>query len=60
MMLSKNGVGLVVFALSLIGVNVADADLMVAISVLGQVFSGVLMFINQVKRSDSKWFIFKQ
>lgn len=60
MKLSKNGVGFIVLVLSTIGVTVAEADLLITISTLGQIVSGVLMFLNQWKRPDVKSFIFKE
>lgn len=60
MMLSKNGVALVVMVLSLLGVEVSESDMLTVISVLGQIFSVVLMAWNQYARKDSVGFIFKK
>lgn len=60
MTLSKNGVGIAVFVLSLIGVNVAEGDLLTTVATIGQIVGGALAFWNQLARSDSKWFIFKK
>lgn len=60
MKLSKNGVGFIVLVLSTIGVTVAESDLITTIATLGQIASGVLMFINQFKREDVKSFVFKK
>ena len=58
--LSKNGVGLVVMVLSLLGVNVAESDMLTTISVLGQLVSAGLLFYNQFQRDDVDKFIFKK
>lgn len=60
MMVSKNGVALVVMVLSLLGVNVSETDMMTTLSVIGQVVSLFLMFWNQLGRSDVKNVIFKK
>lgn len=59
-MMSKNGIALLVMVLSLFGVNVAEADLITTISVIGQIVSVLLMIWNQVGRGDVKGFLFKK
>jgi hypothetical protein len=59
MVLSKNGAALIVMILSLLGVNVAEGDLITTIGVIGQVVSVLLMTWNQYSRSDIKGFLFK-
>lgn len=46
--------------LSLLGVNVAESDLITTISVLGQIVSVVLMGYNQYARPNVEKFIFKR
>jgi len=60
MNISKNGVGLIVMVLSMLGVNVAESDIVTTISVLAQVASVGLMLWNQLGRGDVKGFIFKK
>lgn len=59
MMLSKNGVGIVMLILGLLGANVAEADVATTISTLVQVGSAILIAWNQIQRGNVKWFIFK-
>jgi hypothetical protein len=59
MILSKNGVALVVMVLSLLGVNVSEGDMMTTISVIGQIVSLIFMAYNQISRGNIKNFIFK-
>jgi hypothetical protein len=59
-MLSKNGIGLIVLVLSLIGVDVAEDALVTTVSTIGQIIGGLLMVLNQVQRPDTKYFIFKK
>lgn len=60
MILSKNGVALIVMVLSLLGANVSEADLTTTVSVIGQIISLILMAVNQYKRGDVKGFLFKE
>lgn len=60
MTLSKNGVGLIVLVLSLIGVSVSESDLVVTVSTIAQIVSGLLMIRNQYTRQDVRNFIFKK
>jgi len=60
MILSKNGVGLIVLLLSTIGVSVSQADLITTIATIGQIISAILMTWNQVTRYDVHNFIFKK
>lgn len=59
MSISKNGVGIVVMVLSLLGVNVAESDLITTISVIGQIVSLILVGYNQFIRPNVTGFIFK-
>jgi hypothetical protein len=59
-MLSKNGVGLIILALSLLGINITESSIVEVISAVGTIVSFVLMIINQWNRSDVKGFIFKK
>jgi hypothetical protein len=59
-MLSKNGVGLIVLALSLLGINITESNLIEVISAVGTIASFIMMIINQVKREDVKYFFFKK
>lgn len=59
MLISKNGVALIVMVLSILGVQVAEADLITTLGVIGQVVSFILMAWNQYARRDVKGFIFK-
>jgi hypothetical protein len=59
MMLSKNGVALIVLALSLVGIEVSDTELLNTISVVGQVVAFILMAWNQYAREDVHNFLFK-
>lgn len=59
-MVSKNGVALIVMVLSVLGINVAEGDLIITIATIAQIVSGLVMAYNQVTRSDVKSFIFKK
>lgn len=59
-MISKNAAGLVLLALSVLGINVTEADMMQVISALGTLVSFVLMIVNQWNRPDVKGFFFKK
>jgi hypothetical protein len=58
--LSKNGVGLVVLALSLFGVEVTDSSVVEVIGAIGTIAGFVLMVINQLGRGDVAKFFFKK
>jgi len=58
--LSKNGVGLVVLALSLIGVEVGESTIVEVIAAIGTIAGFVLMVINQLGRTDVAKFLFKK
>ena len=60
MTFSKNGIGVVVFLLGFVGVNVAESDLATTVSTLMQIVSGLLLAWNQWERKDTKAFIFKK
>lgn len=59
-MLSKNGVGIILLILSLLGVNVTEGEVITTVSVIGQIVSALLMAYNQYKREDITNFIFKK
>lgn len=58
-MISKNGVGIIMLVLSLLGVNIAEADVVTTISVIGQVMSVILLMWNQYGRKNIKNFVLK-
>jgi hypothetical protein len=60
MVVSKNGVALVVMVISLLGGDVSESDLITTLSVIGQVVSIALMAWNQYARPNVKKFIFKE
>lgn len=59
-MISKNGIALIIFALSYFGVDVAENDVITFFSAVGQVVSFALLVWNQLKRDDVKGFLFKR
>lgn len=59
-MISKNGAGLVVLILSLLGVQVAESQIVELITSITTVFSLLLMIWNQLQRSDVTGFLFKR
>lgn len=59
-MLSKNGLALIIFALSYFGIDVAENDVVVFFSAVGQVVSFALLVWNQIRRDDVKGFLFKR
>lgn len=60
MTLSKNGAGLIILVLSLLGLEVSEASAMEALSAIGTLVSIGLMLWNQVGRSDVDNFLFKK
>jgi hypothetical protein len=58
--LSKNGVGLVLFILSALGLNLTEMQLVEFISAVGTVISTSLLLWNQIARKDSWMLIFKK
>lgn len=59
-MISKNGIGLIIMVISLLGGNVSEAALTTTITTIGELVSVVLLVVNQIKRSDVDKFIFKK
>lgn len=59
MILSKNAIALVVLALSTIGLNVADTQVIDVISAIGTIISFALMVINQIDRKEVSNFFWK-
>ena len=57
---SKNGAGLVLFVLSMLGIEVAESAVMEFVSAIGTIVSFGLMLWNQLDRRDTKWLIFKK
>jgi hypothetical protein len=57
---SKNGVALVVFAFSAIGIEVAESDIVATVSAIAQIVSFALMVWNQVSRKDVTGFLFRK
>ena len=60
MMLSKNGVAVVLFLLSTLGMTVSEAQAMDFVAGLVQVVSFILMVWNQWQRPDVDKFVFKK
>lgn len=58
--MSKNAIALVVLALSTIGVNVAETELIELISAIGTIVSFIMMVWNQYTRSDVDFFFWKK
>lgn len=58
--ISKNGAGLLILLLSLLGVNVVENDAIEFLSALGTIVSFVLMIWNQLDRKDVAKFFFKK
>lgn len=59
-MISKNGAGILVLALSLIGVNVDPNTTIAFISAVGTVISFFLLVWNQIQREDVHLFFWKK
>jgi hypothetical protein len=59
-MFSKNGVGILILVLSLLGVEVAESQAVEAVSAIGTLVSLALMVWNQVQRKDVSNFLFKK
>ena len=60
MLLSKNGVALIVLFLSFIGLEATEDGIAELVSAVGTVVSFFLMLWNQLDRSDVDKFIFKK
>ena len=58
--MSKNGIALLVLALSTVGVNVAETELIEFLSALGSVLSFIMMVWNQYQRTDIDSFFWKK
>ena len=58
--MSKNAIALVVLALSMLGVNVVEVDIINLISAIGTIVSFALMVWNQLSRTDTELFFFKK
>ena len=58
--ISKNGAGILILALSLIGVDISESTAVDFIAALGTIFSFGLMVWNQWDRKDVEGFIFKK
>lgn len=59
-MISKNGIALIVMVISFLGGNVAEADLTVTLTTVGQIVSLIVMAYNQYGRGNVDKFIFKK
>jgi len=59
-MISKNAAGIVFLLLSLVGLEVAESEVVDAISAIGTVISFALMIYNQWTRRDTTGFFFKK
>lgn len=60
MTVSKNGIALILFLASVIGLTVTESQLVDVISALTQIISFGLMIWNQLSRKDVKGFLFKK
>lgn len=60
MTISKNGAGIVVLVLSLLGVEVAEDTVVELLAAIGTVISIGLMIWNQVSRPDVEGFLLKK
>lgn len=58
--MSKNGIALLVLALSTVGVNVAEDSLVELISAIGTIVSFLLMVWNQYQRTNVSFFFWKK
>ena len=58
--MSKNAIALVLLALSMLGVNVAEDSLIELISAIGTIVSFAVMVLNQLQRSDTELFFWKK
>jgi len=59
-MLSKNGAALIVIALSYLGIEAMENDIVNVISAVAQIVSFGVMILNQLGRRDVVGFIFKK
>lgn len=59
-MLSKNAIGLVLLALSTVGLNVMEQELIDFISAIGTIISFALLLWNQIDRKDVNFFFWKK
>lgn len=59
-MISKNGIGLIIMVISLLGGNVSEAALTTTITTIGELVSVALLAYNQYARADVDKFIFKK
>lgn len=59
-MISKNGIALIILALSTIGVDVSDVQLIQFIGAIGTIISFALMILNQLNRKDVHLFFWKK
>ena len=60
MILSKNAIALVVLALSTLGLNIVEQDLIDLISAIGTIISFAMLVWNQLDRHDVDLFFFKK
>jgi hypothetical protein len=60
MVVSKNGVALLVFALTYVGLDISENMILDVISAIGQIVSFVLLVANQLERKDVKGFLWKR
>jgi len=58
--LSKNGLGIFILFISVIGLDISQADLLTTWNVLGQIVSFILLIWNQWTRKDVDMFFFKK
>ncbi len=60
MIISKNGIALIVFALTYLGLDISENQIVEVISAIGQIVSFALLAWNQLNRSEVTGFIFKK
>lgn len=58
--ISKNGAGIIILFLSLLGIEVAESEVINFLSAISTVVSFFLMVWNQLERRDTRFFIFKK
>ena len=59
-MISKNGLALIIFALTYLGLDISESQIVDVVSAVGQIVSFVMLVWNQLGREDVKGFLFKR
>lgn len=60
MVVSKNGIALIMFALTYVGLDISENVVLDVIAAVGQIVSFVLLVANQLERKDVKGFLWKR